>query len=155
LNLHIDPASSVPLYAQVVEQIRTLVASRALRPGDRLPTVRDLAVALRVNRNTAARAYQILEMEGVIDTRRGEGSFIASAPPVWSRQERYRRLERAIDRALVEAFHLDIPTVEIPRILQGRIGRLASTHGIEREVAAVTEEGMEEGAGKGVEHEEC
>ncbi len=129
LTLRIDPASSVPIYAQIVDQIRSLVASRALAAGDRLPTVRDLAVTLRVNRNTAARAYQMLEMEGVIETRRGEGSFISTTPPVWSIEERRRRLEQAIDRALVEAFHLDIPWALLPRILRERMDRLAQARG--------------------------
>lgn len=125
LTLAIDPTSSVPIYAQLVDRIRALVASGAVQPGERLPTVRDLAVALRVNRNTAARAYQVLESEGVIDTRRGEGSFIAAARPVWSLEERYRRIEHAVDRALVEAFHLDIPLESLPGILRVRMERLA------------------------------
>lgn len=132
MNLRIDPASSIPIYSQVADQIKALVASRALRPGDRLPSVRDLAVALRVNRNTAARAYQMLEMENVIESRRGDGCFIASAPPVWSPEERKRRLEVILDRALVEAFHLGIPFEEVKALLDGRMQRYA---GATRDVA--------------------
>ncbi len=120
MHLKVDPASNVPIYSQVVDQIKALVASRALRPGDRLPSVRDLAVGLRVNRNTAARAYQMLEIERVIETRRGDGSFIAATPPVWTLDERRRRLETILDRALVEAFHLGIPFEEIARLLAQR-----------------------------------
>jgi GntR family transcriptional regulator len=117
----VDPSSSVPIYSQVADQIKALVASRALRPGDRLPSVRDLAVAIRVNRNTAARAYQMLEIERVIETRRGDGCFIASTPPLWSFEERRRRLETILDRALVEAFHLGIPFEEIAKLLEERM----------------------------------
>ena len=123
MNLKLDPASNVPIYSQVVDQIKALVASRALRPGDRLPSVRDLAVALRVNRNTAARAYQMLEIERVIETRRGDGSFIAATPPVWSLEERRRRLESVLDRAIVEAFHLGIPFEEAAKLLGERMQR--------------------------------
>lgn len=111
----------MPLYAQVVDQVRSLVASRALRPGDQLPSVRDLASSLRVNRNTAAKAYQELERDGVIQTRQGQGCFVAGGAPRWSREERHRRLELTLDRALVEAHHLEIPLDEVPPILERRI----------------------------------
>ena len=64
MELRIDPASAVPVYAQVVDQIRMLIALRALRPGDKLPSVRELAAQVRINRNTAAKAYQLLEAAG-------------------------------------------------------------------------------------------
>src|SRR6266850_2533883 len=119
MELRIDPANATPIYAQVVDQIRSLVASRALRAGDQLPSVRDLAVTLRVNRNTAAKAYQVLEADGVIETRAGQGSFVADGTPRWSREERYRRVEHALDRSLVEAHHLDVAvdnlSFEVPR----------------------------------------
>lgn len=121
MELKLDPASSVPIYAQVVDQIRALVASRALRAGDQLPSVRELAVSLRVNRNTAAKAYQMLESDGVIETRQGQGCFIADGVPRWSRSERYRRLESILDRALVEASHLGIAFGELPGLVEKRV----------------------------------
>lgn len=121
MELRIDPSSALPIYAQVVDQIRSLVASRALRPGDQLPSVRDLAVRLRVNRNTAAKAYQILEADGVIETRAGQGSFVADGVPRWSKEERYRRVEKSLDHSIVEARHLDVPLEELPDVLGRRI----------------------------------
>ena len=100
---------------------RALVATRALRVGDRLPSVRDLAATLRVNRNTAAKAYQMLETDGVIETRAGLGCFIADGGPRWSKAERYRRVEQRLDRTLVEARHLGVPFEEIPPMLDRRI----------------------------------
>src|SRR3989442_15664499 len=118
MELRLDPSSAVPIYAQIVEQVRSLVASRALRAGDQLPSVRDLAASIRVNRNTAAKAYQLLETEGVVETRQGHGCFITDAVPRWSREERTRRIERSLDRALVEALHLEIPFEELSAFLE-------------------------------------
>ncbi len=118
MELRIDPSSAVPVYAQVVEQVRTLIALRALRPGDRLPSVRELAAQVRINRNTAAKAYRLLEAAGVLETRAGQGTFVADGVPPWSRDERLRRLEHSINRALVEAYHLGIPFDEVLRITE-------------------------------------
>jgi GntR family transcriptional regulator len=125
VDLRIDPSSAVPIYAQVVEQVKSLVASRALRPGDALPSIRELASDLRINRNTAAKAYQLLEVEGVLETRHGQGSVVAEGGPRWSLDERRRRLSATLDRTLVEAHHLEIPPEELLRLLQDRI-RIAS-----------------------------
>jgi DNA-binding transcriptional regulator YhcF (GntR family) len=118
VELRIDASSAVPLYAQVVEQIRTLVAMRALRQGDQLPSVRELATSLRINRNTAAKAYQLLESMGVLESRAGQGTFVADNVVPWSDDERQRRLENSLERALVEAYHLEIPFEEIPAVLE-------------------------------------
>jgi len=118
VELRIDPASAVPMYAQVVEQVRTLVALRALRSGDKLPSVRELAVQVRINRNTAAKAYQLLETMGVLETKAGQGTFVADGVPPWSQDERLRRLEHSLNRSLVEAFHLEIPFDEVLKITE-------------------------------------
>ena len=95
--------------AQIVDQVRALVATRALRPGDKLPSVRELAAGLRVNRNTAAKAYQALEADGVVETRAGQGCFIADGGPRWSRAERYRRIEASEKFAADVAHELKNP----------------------------------------------
>jgi GntR family transcriptional regulator len=118
MELRIDPSSAVPVYAQVVEQVRALIALRALRPGDKLPSVRELAAQVRINRNTAAKAYQLLEAAGVLETRAGQGTFVADGVPPWSRDERLRRLEASIGRALIEAYHLGIPFDEVLEITE-------------------------------------
>ncbi len=118
MELRIDPSLAVPVYAQVVEQVRTLIALRALRPGDKLPSVRELAAQVRINRNTAAKAYQLLEAAGVLETRAGQGTFVADGVPPWSRHERLRRFEHSLNRALVEAYHLEIPFDEVLKITE-------------------------------------
>jgi GntR family transcriptional regulator len=118
MELRIDPASAVPVYAQVVEQVRTLIALRALRPGDKLPSVRELAAQVRINRNTAAKAYQLLESAGVLETRAGQGTFVADGVSPWSKNERLRRLEQSINRALIEAYHLGVPFDEVVKITE-------------------------------------
>jgi GntR family transcriptional regulator len=76
----IDPRDPTPIYAQLERGVRAAIATGRLRPGDQLPTVRQLAVDLQINANTVARVYATLERAGVIETRRGVGSFIAATP---------------------------------------------------------------------------
>lgn len=121
MDLLLDPASAVPIYAQVVEQIRRLVAAGGLNTGDKLLSVRDLAASLRINRNTAAKAYQLLETDGVLESRAGQGTFIATSGSRWSTEERLRRVASSLDQALVEAYHLEIPLTDLPTILRQRI----------------------------------
>ena len=100
----IDPRDRTPLYAQLDRGLRASIASGRLRPGDQLPTVRQLAVELRINANTVARVYAELERSGVIETRRGVGSFI-SATPAEARppREHERRLRAFATRVLADA----------------------------------------------------
>jgi len=106
--LHIDPSSGTPIYRQIGDQIRQAVASGVLRAGDKLPSVRDLAVELAVNPNTIAKAYQELEREGVIETPRGKGSFIADRDHLVSEEERLRQFTEAVDRLVADAYRLRI-----------------------------------------------
>jgi GntR family transcriptional regulator len=81
LNIQIDFRSDTPVTNQIVEQIQHLLAGGELKPGDQLPTVRSLATELRINFNTVARAYRILDETGVISTQQGRGTFIMEQPP--------------------------------------------------------------------------
>jgi len=80
INIAIDFRSGQPIYIQIVEQIRRLVANGELKPGDQLPTVRQLATELRVNFNTVARAYRLLDEAGLISTQQGRGTYIWEMP---------------------------------------------------------------------------
>jgi GntR family transcriptional regulator len=101
----IDPSDRTPIYAQLERGFRAAIASGRLRPGDQLPTVRQLAVELRVNANTVARVYSELERAGVLETRRGVGSFISAAGRAEARPagEKARRLRAFVTKVLAEA----------------------------------------------------
>ncbi len=81
MNIQIDLRSEIPITDQIVAQIQGQLASGALKPGDQLPTVRALATELRINFNTVARAYRILDEAGIISTQQGRGTFILEQPP--------------------------------------------------------------------------
>jgi GntR family transcriptional regulator len=119
--IELDPASPTPLYRQIAEQVRRLIALGALRPGERLPAVRELAVRARVNRNTAARAVQQLEAEGVVRTRVGQGTFVEDAPLPADRARCESVVDELIDRLLVEAHTLGMPLEELGWRLNRRI----------------------------------
>jgi GntR family transcriptional regulator len=100
----IDARDCTPIYAQLERGLRASIASGRLRPGDQLPTVRQLAVDLRINANTVARVYAELERAGVIETQRGVGSFIAATPTLGrSRAEHAKRLRAFATRVLADA----------------------------------------------------
>src|SRR5262245_64376722 len=100
----LDPRDATPIYAQLERGLRAAIAAGRLRPGDQLPTVRQLAVDLRVNANTVARVYSDLERSGVLETRRGVGSFIrATADEARSKKEHERRLRALATRVMADA----------------------------------------------------
>jgi GntR family transcriptional regulator len=81
MNLEIDFRSGIPIYLQVVERIKERIAVGRIKPGDQLPTVRSLALELRVNFNTIARSYRILDETGIISTQQGRGTYVMNIPP--------------------------------------------------------------------------
>src|ERR1044071_10047887 len=122
LPLHVDPKDPTPIYAQLERAIRVGIATARLQPGQQLPTVRQLAVELRVNANTVARVYLNLERDGVLQTKRGVGTFIADAQvPGAHDQHRERRLKSISDKYLTEATSLGYAPREVVRSLE--IGR--------------------------------
>lgn len=116
----VDAADAMPLHAQLERSIRVAIASRRLQPGDRLPTVRELAVALRINANTVAKVYAHLERSGVLGTRRGVGTFVVDAPRSHGPNEQARVAElRAVAlRALADASAKGFSWAELRRELQ-------------------------------------
>ena len=86
MEIQIDFRSSLPIYAQIVDQIQKLIASGELKPDDQLPTVRQLATDLRVNFNTVARAYRLLDEGGLISTQHGRGTYVWDSPSEESNQ---------------------------------------------------------------------
>ena len=116
----IDTRDRTPIYAQLNRALRAAIAAGRLRPGDQLPTVRQLAVDLRINANTVARVYTDLERDGVLETRRGVGSFVRAGPAqARSADEHSRRLKAFVTRMLGDAasagFTLDELAAELDR----------------------------------------
>jgi GntR family transcriptional regulator len=101
--MSIDAKSGVPFYRQIIEQVKFAIARGDLVPGDRLPTVRQLAVDLSVNPNTVIRAYRELEIEGVLDTQQGSGTFVSDRRPEVDRLERQRMLDQILTEMLARA----------------------------------------------------
>ncbi|MCX6870853.1 MAG: GntR family transcriptional regulator [Verrucomicrobia bacterium] len=122
----IDFQSGVPVYLQIVQQVKAAAATGLIRPGDPLPSVRALAEDLRINRNTVARAYAELESESVIETRQGSGCFLkdGGASPL-RKSVRSGRLAEALDAVIIQAHHLQISDTEIQSLL---IERLEAFH---------------------------
>jgi len=110
----IDPTDPTPLYAQLERTIRVAIATGRLGLGERLPTVRQLAVDLRVNANTVAKVYGELERAGVLETRRGVGTFVRAIGEATAPQaERLRRLSVLTDRFLADAAALGFTAEEV------------------------------------------
>ncbi|MFO1461360.1 MAG: GntR family transcriptional regulator [Verrucomicrobiota bacterium] len=119
---HINFKSGVPVYLQIVQQVKAAAAGGTLRPGDPLPSVRALAEELRINRNTAARAYSELEVEGVIETRQGAGCYLkANGFSPLRRTVRSDRLAEELDAVIVQAHHLQVSDDELVELLRGRL----------------------------------
>jgi len=103
LNFRIDTKSGVPFYRQIIEQVKFGIARGRFDPGDRLPTVRQLAVDLSINPNTVIRAYRELEIEGVLDTQQGSGTFVGDRRPDVDRLEQQRMLDQILTELLARA----------------------------------------------------
>jgi len=120
-TLSIDTRDPTPLYAQVERGLRAAIATGRIRPGDQLPTVRQLAVDLSVNANTIARVYAELERQGVLETRRGVGTFVAvAAARAVPARERRRLLTAFVTRVLADAAEAGFTLDEVLDGLQAR-----------------------------------
>ena len=95
--IRLDDRSGVPFYRQIIDQVLLAIAKKRLSPGDRLPTVRSLAVDLSINPNTVAKAYRELEILGILSTQQGSGTFVAAREPEAPALERQRALARLCD----------------------------------------------------------
>jgi GntR family transcriptional regulator len=113
LPLDIDQTSRMPIYAQIGQGIRGLIARGKLREGEQLPTVREMAVYLKINANTVAKVYAELEAEGILATKRGVGTFITKPDPKESRRDRKRELSELAEAFLTDTLSLGFSVEEI------------------------------------------
>ncbi|UCC31660.1 MAG: GntR family transcriptional regulator [Phycisphaerales bacterium] len=120
MRFTIDPNSGVPYYRQIIDQVQFAIADGRLGSGTRLPTVRQLAVDLKVNPNTVARAYQELEIRGVVNTQMGTGTFIGTEKVQISEAERSRMLEQICTELLSRASAYGFTLSEVIEALRQR-----------------------------------
>jgi GntR family transcriptional regulator len=111
IELKLDLKSGVPFYRQIIDQIKSAIATGAVEPGDRLPTVRQLAVDLSINPNTVSRAYTELELTGLVETQMGSGTFVGQLGVERNDVERRRLLDQLcqefLSKASTHGFNLD------------------------------------------------
>jgi GntR family transcriptional regulator len=120
MHLHISQSDGVPIYLQIVNQVKYLVASGRLAPGAELPPIRVLATQLVVNPNTVARAYRELELAGIVAKRRTAGTFVSAAGSPLARRERLKILTGRIDALLAEARQMNIDTDTLVDLVRQR-----------------------------------
>lgn len=120
MQIHIAPNDGLPIYLQIVNQVKYLVASGRLNPGDELPAIRVLAERLIVNPNTVARAYRELEAAGVVEKRRTAGTYVADQGSPLARRERIKILTERIDALLAESRQMGISLDEVLKLLRQR-----------------------------------
>lgn len=124
MRIQVDLRSKTPAYIQIVDQVRGLVASGVLKPSDQLPTVRQSAADLRINFNTVARAYRMLDEAGVISTQQGRGTYVVEAPPpAKARKLRQSALETLGREFLSAAARLGFSPDEVRRTIEEAIDR--------------------------------
>jgi len=122
--LELDFRSHTPIYVQIVERIKHLVGPEALKPGQQLPTVRQLATDLRVNFNTVARAYRILDEAGVISTQQGRGTFVLDPPlPENAKRMRDAALDTITRSYLLETHRLGFEPEEVEANVENMLAR--------------------------------
>jgi GntR family transcriptional regulator len=121
MRLEIDPSSRVAIFEQVVRRVKEGIAAGKLKPGDRLPAVRDLAMLLLINPNTVQKAYGLLAAEGLIYSRKGRGMFVAELRPKLNDEERARRVGEFADRLVTEAVLLGFTREDVRRIFEERL----------------------------------
>jgi GntR family transcriptional regulator len=124
MRIQIDKTSRVPLHDQIEEQIKGLIHAGQLKTGDQLPTMRELSIELAVNFNTVAHAYREMDGEGVITTRRGEGTFVASTPGAAEmRRIRQKKLRELINALFNETDRLGYTVEEVKQALDEQINK--------------------------------
>jgi len=119
--LRIDPLAAEPLFEQIAFQVKLAVARGELEASDRIPSVRELAKTLAINPNTVARAYDVLEHQGVIVRRQGSGCFITGETSALELAQRKKRLDELIQRAITEAHHLGFDKDHLRAALERRL----------------------------------
>jgi GntR family transcriptional regulator len=120
MDIIINLTDGVPIYRQIIDQVKYLVASGLLQPGEELPPIRTLALRLQVTPGTIVKAYGDLEVLGIVQKRRGSGTFISEGRPQLALRERRRVIGRRIDALLAEAHQLNFSAADVLRMVRER-----------------------------------
>jgi len=132
MNLRINFSSGVPIYLQLMEQIKHARDTGAIRVGDQLPTIRKVAEELAMNPNTAARAYRELEHEGVVEVRHGLGVFVARPRASSEKTIEIREAGEVMGRAMEKGIALGLSESELRRVFEDELSRLLKDAAVER-----------------------
>ena len=120
MDITINLTDGVPIYRQITNQVKYLVASGLLQPGEELPPIRTLALQLKVTPNTIVKAYGELETAGIVHKRQGSGTYVSEGRPRLASRERHRIIEQRIDALLAEAHQLNVTTDDLLRMIRER-----------------------------------
>jgi GntR family transcriptional regulator len=118
--VHLNPNSGMPIYRQLFQQLRQRIVSGQLAPNEQLPSVRDLSAELKINLLTVAKVYQLLESEGLVETRRGLGTFVLGGNETRSLTQKRKLIVDAVEQVVAEAQHLDLEESEIIKLIHQR-----------------------------------
>jgi GntR family transcriptional regulator len=121
ISFTLDPANAAPIYRQIIQQIEYAILSERMRPGDQLPTIRSLAVELKTNPNTIAKAYGELEIRGILETQVGSGTYIADKKPVVENDSLNRKIREVVGRFVQEMRDLGVEKRELVRLIDSYI----------------------------------
>lgn len=127
MRLRLTPASAVPIYRQLIDQIRDRIAVGHLKVGDRLPSVRELAQSLPANQNTVLKAYDLLERDGLIERRHGNGTFVTASGVKLSSAKRREQLTAALGEVATKAKLFNVPDQEVHALLDKALARVRDT----------------------------
>jgi GntR family transcriptional regulator len=119
MKFSLDPDNGVPIYRQIIQQIEYAILSGRLLPGDRLPTIRSLAVELKTNPNTIAKAYGELEIRGILVTQVGSGTFISDKKPAVEDDGLNRKIREVLGRFVQEMRDLGVEKRELLKLIEG------------------------------------
>lgn len=124
LHLQVDPRSGVPAYRQLMDQLKYYIAGGTLRPGDQLPSIRELASVLAVNPTTVVRVYTELEREGVLEMRHGKGAYVAQNVRSLAPEQQDQAIRRSARQLALEASQLGVPATRVVQVVREELAAL-------------------------------
>lgn len=124
MQIRISEHDGVPIYLQIVNQVKNLVASGRLQPEEELPSIRGLAEQLLINPNTVARAYRELEVAGIVTKKRTTGSYISASTPEMTKEERIEAIAPKVESLVLEASHLGLTSEEVAEMMRQKESEL-------------------------------